>query len=437
MRMRRSRSILSDPAGRHRALPLDGKGWLASTLTLLACAPALASDLPAGQAKAVVEGVCTQCHSLNTITRAAGYSSAERWREVFESMIKLPDAQAQRVASYLAEHFPEKPHRRPNLIAGDVQIQITEWLVPTLGQRARDPAQGPDGDIWWTGMWASLVGRLDPQSGQMQEFKLPPSARPHSIVPDSDGHIWYTGNSNATIGMLDPESGKITEYPTQARDPHTAVFHPNGKLYFTAQHAGMLGRLDPDSGDLREIKTRSRPYGIQVGPDGRLWIAYNGTNKIGVMDPDSMQLRYYTVPDKRSRIRRLGLDSQGIVWYVNSTRGRIGRLEPDTGKIKEWDSPSGPNSHPYALAVINDVIWYNESGMRPDALVRFDPHNESFQSWAIPSGVGIIRRMWVTRENNLLIHQSSSNRIGLVQIPEQTDPAGTIPKLPRLTPVLQ
>ena len=39
---------------------------------------------------------------------------------------------------------------------------------------------------------------------------------------------------------------------------------------------------------------------------------------------------------------------------------------------------------PYALVVIDDIVWYNESGQRPDALVRFDPKTEKFQSWAIP-----------------------------------------------------
>ena len=136
------------------------------------------------------------------------------------------------------------------------------------------------------------------------------------------------------------------------------------------------------------------------------------------MDPESMEVQYYTVPDPDTRIRRLGIDSKGVIWFVNSSKGRIGRLDPATGEIKEWESPSGPRSHPYSLAVINDKIWYNESAMRPDALVRFDPETESFQSWAIPSGVGIIRHVWVTRENKLLIHQSSSNRIGLVTIKE-------------------
>ena len=112
----------------------------------------------------------------------------------------------------------------------------------------------------------------------------------------------------------------------------------------------------------------------------------------------------------------MGIDSNGHVWFVNSSMGRIGRLDPASGDIKEWDSPSGSRSHPYSLAVINDKIWYNESGQRPDALVRFDPETETFQSWAIPSGVGIIRHTWVTRDGDLLIHQSSSNRVGRVRI---------------------
>ena len=52
--------------------------------------------------------------------------------------------------------------------------------------------------------------------------------------------------------------------------------------------------------------------------------------------------------------------------------------------------------------------------MRPDPLVRFDIETETFQSWAIPSGsifAGIWRHGRGTREGNLLIHQSATNRI--------------------------
>ncbi len=371
-------------------------------------------QLPEGVGHELVQATCTQCHELDMISRS-GFT-ADGWEALNATMVELPSAEAKSVAGYLAEHFPERPERRPTLVRGDKSIEITEWIVPTLGQRARDPIEAPDGSIWWTGMWASLAGRLDPQTGTMREFPLPPTAKPHTIVPADDGNIWYTGNSNATIGKLDPQTGEITEYQTQARDPHTALFHPNGKFYFTAQGAAVLGRLDPDTGELTEIPTEPRPYGMQVASDGMIWVAYNGTNKLGALDPATMEVRYYEVPNEASRIRRLGLTSDGMVWYGNSTQGRIGRLDPKTGEIKEWPSPSGPESHPYALAVVDDVIWYNESGMRPDALVRFDPNTEQFQSWAIPSGVGIVRNMWVTEAGDLLIHQSSSNRVGLVDI---------------------
>jgi virginiamycin B lyase len=66
---------------------------------------------------------------------------------------------------------------------------------------------------------------------------------------------------------------------------------------------------------------------------------------------------------------------------------------------------------------VNDIVWYNESRRRPDALVRFDPKTEKFQSWAVPSGVGTIRNLRPTADGkNLLIHQTSTNRVGLVTI---------------------
>jgi virginiamycin B lyase len=132
-----------------------------------------------------------------------------------------------------------------------------------------------------------------------------------------------------------------------------------------------------------------------------------------------MATREYSLPDPKTTVRRLEFASDGMIWYVNSSLGRLGRLDPKTGQVKEWPSPSGPKSHPYAIAVLDDIVWYNESGQRPDALVRFDPATERFQSWPIPSGgiyAGIVRHMRPTRDGNLLIHQSSTNRIILVTL---------------------
>ena len=383
--------------------------------------PPRAVELPDGPGKEIVESVCIACHQTNLIAGSAGYSQ-QGWRYLVDHMIKLPADAADTATEYLATHFPAGTDRHPTLVPGDTKVSFQEWVVPTLGQRPRDPLQLADGTIWWAGMYASLIGRLDPATGEMQEYRLDPTARPHSIVDDSEGNIWYTGNGNGTVGKLDPSSGEITVYPMpdpNARDPHTPIFNRDGHLWFTLQNSHMLGRLIPATGDIKLMTMptpNARPYGIKEDSQGMLWIAYNGSNKIARVDPASWEVREFPTPTPETRIRRLALTSDDIIWYVDSARGYLGRLDPSTGEIKTWPSPSGRSAHPYAIEVLDDIVWYNESGQRPDALVRFDPKTERFQSWAIPSGVGIIRHMRATPAGKLVIHQSSTNTVGLVTI---------------------
>lgn len=383
-------------------------------------------ELPDGAGKALVENACLSCHRANLITASTGYTH-EQWEDVISKMMELPEPSASEITQYLAANYPETYDRRPTLVAGDTKITFQEWNVPTLGQRPRDPLQTPDGTIWWAGMYGSIIGRLDPKTGEMQEYELDPSAKPHSIINDPAGNIWYTGNGNSTLGMLDPKTGEITVYPMPepaARDPHTPIFTKRAELWFTLQNSHMLGRLVPETGEIRltTLPTeKARPYGLKEDSQGMIWIAYRGANKIARVDPDSWEIREYETPapdaPQGAYIRRLAIASDDVIWYADSGRGYLGRLDPTTGEVKEWPSPSGPKSHPYAIEVIDDVIWYNESRQRPDALVRFDPKTEEFQSWAIPSGIGIIRHMRATPDGNLVIHQSSTNTVGLVTIP--------------------
>ena len=386
------------------------------------------AQLPDGDGKQLVQSVCAACHDTNQITRSSGYTR-EGWRELMQTMINLSGSPAgETISNYLATHFPARTHLKPTLVPGEASITFREWTVPTLGQRSRDPVQAPDGSIWWAGQWANLVGRIDPETEEMREYKLPDGAKPHTVTSDREGNIWYTGNGNGTIGKLDPRTGKLTEYKMPdpaARDPHTAIFDRKGNLWFTLQQSNMVGRLISATGEIKLVtmpRPKSRPYGIKLSSDGSPWVACNGSNCLVKIDPETMAIREYPLPDPKTIVRRLDIASDGMIWYVNSSQGRLGRLDPKTGQTKEWPSPSGPKSHPYAIAVVDGIVWYNESGQRPDALVRFDPATERFQSWAIPSGgihAGIVRHMRPTREGNLLIHQSSTNRIILVTLKQR------------------
>jgi virginiamycin B lyase len=61
-------------------------------------------------------------------------------------------------------------------------------------------------------------------------------------------------------------------------------------------------------------------------------------------------------------------------------------------------------------------VWYVETFPRPNALVRFDIATESFQTWAIPSGGGVVRNMMVTADGKLVLACSGVNRVALVEI---------------------
>jgi virginiamycin B lyase len=392
-----------------------------STLTLVAAAalfPLAAhaqspAGLPDGNGKDLVAGICAGCHAIDLITRSSGYSR-DHWKELIGTMVDLsaPSAQETQAAitQYLAEKFPPNTRRAPTPVPGPVQIEFKEWVTPTFGQRTRDPVEGVDGKVWWVGQFGNLLGRLDMATGEMKEWPLPANANPHSVTPDAHGNAWYTGNKNGTMGKFDPKTEKITEYKMpdpNVKDPHTAEFDRNGIMWFTAQHANVIGRLDPKTGD------------IKLDAEGTPWVSCNGAPCLIKVDPLDMKLTEIRLPIAGTTVRRLDIAEDGMIWYVNSGQGKIGRYNPKTGEIKEWDSPSGKSSHPYAIAVINGIVWYNESGMRPDMLVRFDPATETFQSWAIPSGnvyAGIARHIRPTRDGNLLIHQTSTNRIMLVTV---------------------
>jgi virginiamycin B lyase len=327
------------------------------------------------------------------------------------------------MTDYLIKNFPERSRPPAAIIDGPVKADIRMWDVPTLGSRPHDPLAASDGSLWWTGQWANVLGRLDIKSGAMKEFPLKtPQSGPHGLAEDRAGNIWYTGNSAGLIGKLDPKTGAVTEYPMPdpaARDPHTPVFARTGLLWFSAQQANMMGRLDPQTGVIKLITMptpRSLPYGVAFDSKDRPFVVLFGTNKVASLDPATMAVREYTLPDPASRPRRIAISGDDMVWYADYSRGYLGRLNPATGEVKEWASPSGPTSQPYGIAVIAGIVWYNESGIRPNTLVRFDPKTEKFQTWLIPSGGNVVRNMMATREGNLVLACSGANRVALVEI---------------------
>lgn len=322
--------------------------------------------------------------------------------------------------AFAGELASRSPAARANV--AELKVNIREWTVPTKGAHPHDPAVGPDGALWFTEQMVSKLGRLDPATGKFREYPLKgDNDGPHGLVADRNGNIWYTGNFAAHIGKLDPRSGEIAQYKmpdAKAEDPHTAVFDTRGTLWFTVQVANMVGRLNPQTGkiDLKQVPTKeARPYGIQVNSKGVPFFCEFGTNKMARLDPQTMEITEYALPTG-ARPRRIAIDAGDNVYFTDYEGGNLGRLDPASKAVKMWPSPGGTRSNPYGIAITPDgMVWYSESGVKPNTIVRFDPKTEQFARADIPSGGGTVRNMAATSDGRLYIACSGVDKVGVVE----------------------
>ena len=304
---------------------------------------------------------------------------------------------------------------------GELHATIREWDVPTRGAHPHDPAVGMDGALWFTEQMQNKIGRLDPASGAFKEFSLKvDNSGPHGLVADSEGNIWFTGNFAHYIGKLDPQTGEVKEYKMpdkKAEDPHSLVFDPDGILWFTVQVGNFVGRLDPRSGkvQLQNVPTaNAHPYGIQVNSQGVPFFCEFFTNKLASIDPKTMAIREYPLPEG-VRPRRMAIDAEDHIYFTDFERGHLGRLDSKTGEVKMWDSPGGGKSNPYGIAITPDgMVWYSESGVKPNTIIRFDPKTQTMARTGIPSGGGTVRNMAATADGRVYIACSGVNKVGVV-----------------------
>ena len=411
---------------------------LIAAATLLGAVPAQAQVVKAdpsqpggfplkpGRATTLIQEKCIACHDLRRVVNSN--KDAEEWRETIHMMkaagALIDGAQEKAISDYFVANYLGLERPKATIVAGPANVKFKTWATPTPGSRPHDPLATPDGMIWWSGQFANRLGRLNPATGEMKEFPIPVRGGPHGLINDKDGNIWYAGNWGGHIGKLDPKTGEFKYYnmpDPKAKDPHTPLFDKNGILWFSVQNGGFMGRLDPKTGDIKLFTPvgapGQQPYALRFLSDGRRpWYSYFGSNKIATIDPDTFELKEFVLPNPKTKIRRMDVTSDDMIWFGDWSNGQLVRFDPKTGATKAWPGPGGERAQPYGMVVIDDVIWYCESNLRPNTLVRFDPKTEKFQTWEMPDGGGIVRHMMKTRDGNIAMALSGISKVGLVEI---------------------
>jgi len=297
--------------------------------------------------------------------------------------------------------------------ARDFAGKVSEWPVPTP-KFARDPAPGPDGNIYITVMFADRIARFDTKTHKFNEWDLPAGTHPHGLLVDPEGKVWYTGNGKGVIGELDPATGKVVEFkPPSGGNPHTIVIDASGTIWFTSQ-SGYVGRLERPGGKITEYRMSGGPYGIALDKLGHVWVCRMGADKMGIIDVKTGKVsELYMGPNTMPR--RVAAAPDGSLWVTLYGVGRIAHIDPAAAKVvKEYEMPAGERGGPYAITV-DGAGRVLASEINKDTMAMLDPKTGQMQVFMLPSSNEGIRKAIVDAQGRLWYMGSHSGKLGVIE----------------------
>ena len=174
----------------------------------------------------------------------------------------------------------------------------------------------PDGDIWFSQLNLHKIGRIDPESLEVELIDTPFTA-PRRLRFDSEGRLWIPGFSSSVISRFDPESRAFETWDLP---------------------------IEPAGSDT--------PYALHV--DRRtdtVWICGTNSDTLMRFEPKSERFLVYPLPTRVTYTREIDFDAEGRVWTSNSNaptwqveRGqpRVIRLDPRSADAPDASLAAGP-----------------------------------------------------------------------------------------------
>ena len=438
--------------------------------------------LPDDPGKTVLFTRCMSCHGLQT--KIAGTRRDEDgWRAAVALMRdrvggvgdpRITDQDAAKIIPYLNKVFgvDSEFSRSPADLPGYAKAKHAEFSNDALKMIYVDyDLPGPNripwdanpnnkGNVWLAFGWtANRIANLNPETGNVQEWSVPPASTPrralhvHSVIEAPDGTVWFVEDTQCKLNKFDPETQKFTEYepPATCKQMAGAPERLGGgagsvrmdRLGNLWGNGGNLWRFDPKTEKFTEFPEGGHAYSLELDrKEGNVWFAQLEEGKIGKVDINTLKLTRWTPPSsvrlasinkdqpdeigntqvhpKSAGPRRITSDSQGIIWFGEWWAGQIGRFDPKTETFKEFPLPD-PDPTPYGIGVDrNDFVWY--SSYDDDILGRLDPKTGAVIEYPFPYSGNGIRELLPDSEGRMWYGTPFNNKVGYFIPPGGSQP---------------
>jgi streptogramin lyase len=374
-----------------------------------------------GEEKRLLTVNCNWCHSYQQIFR--NHYDEASWSKIVYRMIHgagSPLININTRGRFSAEDEARLVHwlatvrgpdsKDPNFVTlprpqgHQTRVVITEYELPRLELATHDVSGDSKGNIWYSTHRSSYIGRLDPRTGVVKEFHVPPVGAgtlpgTHWIHVDKNDIVWGSENWAHNIWRLDPNTQEFTVIPWKVKDQVNSpmggnyALDPDGFIWKArdkkvSKVAAMTG--DPVTSYI--LKKFAGTYGSAMSSDGR-YFGGGAWPRDGVVVVDSKTAEVFE-PDTshNSGPARGEFDPQDNYWS-GGRGGVLIKFDMAEKRIHEYSLPTPYASLYTAMADKNGEIWGGE--MHGGRYFRFNPKTELWTEYLLPEPYGIDRESWI------------------------------------------
>jgi virginiamycin B lyase len=357
------------------------------------------------------------------VVAAGRWTRRRSWRNIAgiacaEGTLSITRRTALATWPALAAGFVSAPSRA---LARDLPA-MQSWPLRTRERtRIHDVAPAPDHGVWFTAQGSGHLGWFDPRSGNTELIALGSRSSPHGVIQGPDKAAWITDsglNAIVRVGWPDREVRRFAlPEGTPYANLNTCAFDGDGDLWFTGQ-SGFVGRLAVQRAAISvQPAPRGRgPYGICATPQGDVWWCSLAQSFIARIDRATGESRIVEPPAPDQGARRVWSDSLGRIWVSEWTSGNLSMHDPRPRASQPlWKTWRLPGDRPRAYAVYvdeRDKVWVSDFGA--NAVLRFDPVRETFDSWRFEREAAGIRQI-LGRPGEVWLPESGTEHISVIR----------------------
>jgi streptogramin lyase len=291
----------------------------------------------------------------------------------------------------------------------ETEVIYTTWDLPATA-RPHDTRIAADGSIFFNHFNDNAIGRLDPKTGEVKEWRWPYRAREGSFQPtgartlmgpDRDGR-WYIGNqAQSGVVVFDPKTEQFEFHDPpgggEMIDVSGAEVDGNAWRAVAGPVAGGgVYQIDLETWQYKEIKgTTEKPlYAYDIAADSRnnVYGSARGAAYVWRIDAKTHAVQYFDIPPEPrgagsfgQGMRRGITDSQDRLWWGGYDGGFIGLLDPRKPKGEEMKLYAVPFPYFFPYDAHYDERGYTwTGGIYADRVARMNVETGEWNFYLLP-----------------------------------------------------